>query len=80
MSSSIPRDPAEAVKSSQWSHFTPRRIASLFGMSAGIGLIIGFAISHNEPLLFVAAALITVGYNLTILEERGRARTRIERP
>jgi hypothetical protein len=41
-------------------------------MCLGIGLIMGFAISHHEPLLFVAVALIVVGYNLTILEERGR--------
>ena len=73
MPNRTPHDPADPIVTpSQWSHYTPRFIASLSMMAAGVGMIIGFAIGQ-QPILFIAAALIIVGYNLSILEERERA-------
>jgi hypothetical protein len=60
------------VKPSTWSYFTPRFVAGLSVLAVGIGLVVGVAISREEPTLFVAVALINVGYCLSILEERGR--------
>jgi hypothetical protein len=74
MSNSTPHDPAEPIVTpSQWSHYTPRFVTALSMMAAGVGMIIGFAISQ-QPVLFIAATLIIVGYNLSILEERAHAR------
>ncbi len=68
--SNIEHEPA--AKLSPWSSITPRFVAGLSALALGIGWVVGFAISHREPSLFVAVALINVGYCLSILEERGR--------
>ena len=62
-----------AVKPSIWSHLTLRFVAGLSTLAAGVGMVVGAAIGLEEPTLFVAVALINVGYCLSILEERSRS-------
>ena len=64
--------PVPGGRPSPWSVFTPRFVAGLAFLSAGIGMVVGFAISRNEPSLFVPMVLINLGYALSILEERRR--------
>jgi hypothetical protein len=62
---------AASQKPAWWSQLTLRSVAGLTLMAGALGWIIGYAISHFEPSLLLAAVVAQVGFGLAILEARG---------
>jgi hypothetical protein len=74
MATNMSDDAEKVSKPSIWSQFTIQSVLGLAALSVGLGFVVGYAISRHEPGLFMAALLIGVGYILSVLHERSRAR------
>jgi hypothetical protein len=67
-------DNAASEKPAWWSQLTLRSVVGLSLMAGAFGWIIGYAISHFEPSLLLAAVVTQVGFGLIILEARSLTR------
>lgn len=74
MATNMPDNSQRSIRSSIWSQLTLRLMLGLAALSAGLGYVIGYAISRHEPGLFIAILLIQIGYLLSVLDARARAR------